>query len=132
MTARGGMYPGPDGEPLHGDGKPADEPVGSQRKAEVMLLNIIDVTAQFAKSLNDAAPPQDMSAVLMAVCGTLAENITDERWAQLLEIKNRPCGEPGCDCHIYTDTFLTELHKLKVIASKGKERARNREGRGLN
>jgi hypothetical protein len=108
------------------------EPEGTEPEVKIMMLNIIDVVGQFAKTLNDQVPVEDIPVVIMAVCGTLAENITTDTWAKLLEIKNKPCGEPECDCHIYTNSFLPELHNLKVVADKGKERIRNEQGRGLN
>lgn len=129
MTARGGMYPGPGGENLHGDGKPVGSP--DENLETKIMLNIVDLAGQFAKTLNEV-PVEHVGIILASVCGTIAENITHEMWKSVLAHKQEPCGDVGCECHIHLTRFLPELYNLKLAADEAQEKVRNKEGRGLN
>lgn len=108
-------------------------PGGDQPESQIMLLNIVDVVGQFGKSLNvPEIPIDDLPIILMAVCGTLSENIDDDTWKKIIDHGFQPCGEPGCDCHEHANRFIPELRQLKTVAKEKQHEKRMREGRGLN
>lgn len=151
MTARGGTYSGPGGEPLHGDGKPVGKPAdplkqleeeiraikpedypvcpgcgekhapGEGESNQIAGVNVIDM-AKGAGGILNQVPVQHAVPMIASFIGSFAEAIGEEMWARLLAHQHEPCGQEGCDCHIAMQTFLPALHKLKTTAVEGRKR----------
>lgn len=110
--------------------KPEDYPVcpGCGEKHEpnksgnpVAGINVIDMSKAAGGILNQI-PVDHAIPMISGFIGSFAEAISDEKWVEILAHQHEPCGEEGCNCHVVMQSFLPELHKLKVTAIEGRKR----------
>lgn len=40
-------------------------------------------------------------------------HISDDTWTQIKEESKKPCGDPGCDCHISHQPLMVALDALR-------------------
>lgn len=49
------------------------------------------------------------------VLGNLAGLIPDDKWAQMMSVRERPCKVPNCTCHIQTAALLEALDAQREV-----------------
>jgi len=61
--------------------------------------------------LGNAIGPTRFQTFLCGMLGNLAGNMSPEFWNKMRVTE--PCGNPGCNCHVYAEEVMTALERLR-------------------